>query len=103
MVLVSALFALSAGGTNHGFVFVAYVPVFVFWGIDGYFLREERKYRRLYDEVRMLEEDAIDFSMDTSKFTKNTSWAEAVISTTLIPFHGVLLIAVLVVMFIKIS
>ena len=56
VVLVSALFALSAGNSNPAFIFLAYIPVLVFWGLDGYFLWEERKFRKLYDRVRTLDE-----------------------------------------------
>ena len=60
VVLVSALFALSAGDSNPAFIFLAYIPALVFWGLDGYFLWEERKFRKLYDRVRTLDEPAID-------------------------------------------
>lgn len=42
----------------------------------------------------------IDFSMDTSRFrdTSSGSWPEAVLSRTLLAFHGVLIVAVVVVM-----
>ena len=56
VVLVSALFALSAGDSNPAFIFLAYIPALVFWGLDGYFLWEERKFRKLYDRVRTLDE-----------------------------------------------
>ncbi len=52
VTLVSALFALSAGDSNPAFVFLAYIPAFVFWGLDGYYLWEEKKFRKLYDHVR---------------------------------------------------
>ena len=47
VVLISALFALSAGDSNPAFIVLAYIPAFIFWGLDGYFLREERKFRAL--------------------------------------------------------
>src|SRR6266511_2455864 len=30
----------------------AFLPVAAFWGLDAYFLRQERLFRRLYDAVR---------------------------------------------------
>ena len=99
VVLVSALFALSAGNSNPAFVFLAYIPALVFWGLDGYFLWEEKKFRILYDRVRKLDESAIDFSMDTQTVTAETGgWWSATWSKTLIPFHGVLIVAIVVVM-----
>ena len=99
VVLVSALFALSATGTNQSFVFLAYIPAVIFWGLDGYFLWEERKFRKLYDQVRKLDEADIDFSMDTSLVVGDAcSWAGATISKTLVPFHGVLIVSIILVM-----
>jgi len=59
VLLVSALFALSANDTNLAYVFLAYIPATIFWGLDGYFLWEERKFRALYDDVRSLSETEI--------------------------------------------
>ena len=33
--LISALFALSAPGSRVEFVYLAYIPVLVFWGLAG--------------------------------------------------------------------
>ena len=75
VVLVSALFALAVGGTQIHFVYLAYFPAFAFWVLDGYFLHQERLFRKLYDRVRGLDEEEIDFSMDTT-IVKNqvVSW-----------------------------
>ncbi len=100
VVLVSALFALSATDSRPAFVFLAYIPAIVFWGLDGFFLWQEQLYRKLYDHVRVLKDDDIDFSMDTTPFKSGDAptWIGATLSKTLIPFHGVLIFAVVVVM-----
>jgi len=102
VVLISALFALAASNSNVAFVFLAYIPAIAFWGLDGYFLSIERGYRSLYDHVRSLLPEDIDFSMNplsTSNGIK--SWASAFFSITLIVFHGSLLGAITVVMFLQ--
>ena len=84
VVLVSALFALSAGETNSSFIVLAYFPAFIFWGLDGYFLWEEKKFRKLYDRVRILNEPSIDFSMDTTPVASEAGdWWSATWSKTL--------------------
>ena len=100
VVLVSALFALSAADSRSAFVFLAYIPAFVFWGLDGFFLWQEQLYRKLYDHVRVLKDEDVDFSMNTMPFRTNDgpTWLGATLSKTLIPFHGVLIVAVVVVM-----
>lgn len=102
VVLVSALFALSANNSNVSFVFLAYIPSVVFWGLDGYFLSSERLYRKLYEEVRLKENNDIDFSMDTSNLnTKKHPWISATLSKTLIPFHVSLVGSIIIVMLIQ--
>lgn len=99
VVLVSALFVLSGSETQRGFIWLAFIPALVFWGLDGYFLWQERLYRKLYDRVRAKDPEEIDFSLDTQDFLDDVGgWVKAVISKTLIPFHGVLVTAIVVVM-----
>jgi hypothetical protein len=99
VVLVSALFVLSGNQSNQKFTWLAFIPALVFWGLDGYFLWQERLYRKLYDRVKEKSADEIDFSMDTQEFLNDVGgWFKAVFSKTLIPFHGVLVVAIIVVM-----
>ena len=96
VVLVSALFVLLAREGCTEFVVVALVPVLAFWWLDGYFLWQERLYRALYDHVRTLENDSIDFSMNVSPFSnsRGCTWLGATFSRTLLFFHGALIVAV---------
>ncbi|WP_299393322.1 hypothetical protein [Pelagibius sp.] len=99
VVLVAALSALAAENSNRSFIFLAYIPVIVFWGLDGYFLRQEKMFRALYDRVRKMEDDAIDFSMSTKSVDREVpALARVIFSATLVAFHGGLLFAVVVVM-----
>jgi hypothetical protein len=65
VVLISAMFALAAREANPIFVYLAYFPASVFWGLDGYFLWQERTFRALYNKIRIQNDRDIDFSMDT--------------------------------------
>lgn len=101
VVLVSALFALAATSSNQYFVYLAYFPAIAFWILDGYFLWQERLFRALYDKVRILNEDDIDFSMNTTEFrAKEDSWSNAIFSKTLLIFHGTIIGAIIIVMLI---
>ena len=66
VILISGLFALSAKDSKLYFIYLAYFPALAFWGLDGYYLRQEKLFRKLYDKVRVMPEADIDFSMDTS-------------------------------------
>lgn len=68
VTLVAGIFALSGKDTNQLFFLVAYIPIIIFWGLDAYYLLQERLYRALYEKVRNTNESKIDFSLKaTSK------------------------------------
>ncbi len=95
VTLVSALFALAAKDSNTKFILVAYYPVLMFWILDAYFLRQERLFRKKYDEVRDCAESSIDFSMNTSTVKKQVdSWLRVAFSKTLLLFYGTMFIAI---------
>ncbi len=98
VVLVSALFALAATDTNANFVLLAFLPAIAFWVLDGYFLQQERMYRKLYDAVRNKSDKESDFTMDASKYKGEVeSWPATCFSITLRIFHGMIVIAILIV------
>lgn len=101
ITLIAGLFALSAKDSNIRYMLLAYYPLFVFWGLDGYFLAQERRFRSLYDYVRKLPEAEIDFSMDTSPFARDfrNKWRGAVFSKTLATYYGLLAAIMIVLMF----
>lgn len=100
VILVSGLFALAAKETNPLFVYLAYIPAISFWILDGYYLYQERLYRHLYDKVRSLEPDNIDFGMNASMFKGQgkATWPESILSMTMLLFHGILMLTIIVVM-----
>ena len=90
VVLVAALFFLLAREGRIEFIVIALVPVIAFWGLGAYFLWQDRLFRVLYDYVRALEEDEIDFSMDVGLLKKNSvrDWLGVTFSQTLLFFYG---------------
>jgi len=103
VIIISALFALSAKDSNSKFTLIAILPAISFWVLDGYFLRQERLFRRLYDVVRESDTD-FNFSMDTRPYEKDVaSWKGTTDSITLRWFHGCLLGIVLVVAIIALA
>jgi hypothetical protein len=96
VTLVSAVFVLSAKDANTTFVAVAIFPVIMFWVLDAYFLRQERLFRKLYDKVRFIDTNAIDFSMNTAPFRANVaSLLKVAFSQTLVLFYGAVIVAIL--------
>jgi uncharacterized membrane protein len=89
VTLIAALFALAAKETNQAYIVVAYFPLFVFWFLDAYFLAMERRFRSLYEHVRKLKEEDIDFSMNTEphKSDPRNQWISTLFSRTLFPYY----------------
>ena len=103
VILVSSFFALAAVNSKVYFVLLAYFPLVIFWILDAYFLWQERLFRALYDYVRGLKEEEIDFSMKTSDVENQVKpWVDVVFSMTLLLFHGTIFISILIVMIIMI-
>ena len=104
VTLISALFALAAKDSNQFFLYLAYFPCLAFWSLDGYFLWQERMYRKLYQEVASIDPDSINFDMNAAKFKKDVdSWFSICFSVTLRLFHGVVFGVIVLIMFIIIS
>ena len=67
ITIVTALLALYASSTNVIYIFVAIVPVIVFWCLDAFYLKQERLYRKLYKDI--VEDNNIQrFDMNASKY-----------------------------------
>ena len=98
VMLLSALFAFSVKDADKTIPFLAYIPATAFWFLDGYFLSQERRFRCLYEKVRQLDEQSIDFSMDPGgSSNETTTWKSATLSRTLWVFHASLLVTPLLV------
>ncbi|MEF1256946.1 hypothetical protein [Vibrio sp. M260112] len=72
ITLVSALMALYGSTNNSKFVFVALLPIVIFWFLDAYYLQQERKYRGLFNDVAGLTtptSEVPNFSMKTKSYT----------------------------------
>ena len=92
ITLIAALFALAAKDTNRAFIVVAFFPLIIFWFLDGYFLSMERRFRSLYEHVRQLREEDIDFSMNTETYKNEprNQWIQTLFSRTLFPYYFIL-------------
>jgi len=90
VTLVAGIFALAGKDTEKMYFLLAYLPIVVFWGLDSYYLLQERLYRALYDKVRKMPVEEVDFSMRASiiefKSDKNNFY-DCIFSTTEVWFY----------------
>lgn len=77
------------------------IPILAFWGLDGYFLRLERMYRKMYGWLLKSRIEEADFNklydLNPSRFqTEVASWIEVVFSKTLLSFYLTLVTIVII-------
>lgn len=95
-------FALGDKTNKTFYIAVPFLPVVVFWVLDAYFLAQERLYRRLYNEA--VAGKVEDYSLDASKFIgKKTKWIDAFLSHTILTFHLMMLVMVVIAGFITLK
>ncbi|MDE0502702.1 MAG: hypothetical protein OXI86_01385 [Candidatus Poribacteria bacterium] len=89
MTIIAAAMVLIAKHEveNPNFVLALVFPVVGFWILDGYFLWQERLFRKVYDKVRV--QPDTDFQMDVAKHRgkPKCSWVSAIFSVTLVIFY----------------
>jgi len=101
ITLVAALFALSSKDANKNYIIISFLPVVIFWILDAYFLSRERACRCLYDQVRNLDENKIDFSLDISQFKeRKNNWFWSMFSHTILFFYTSLIVVMLIIAYI---
>jgi len=89
-----AIFGFAADHKEWGVALVGLVPVAAFWFLDVYFVRKERQFRTLYDEVRVQRPEIPILSMNVTLVEPKARhhWFRVTTSVTLLPFYGFLVI-----------
>lgn len=100
ITLVIAIFTFASQTYNPIYFWIALFVTVVFWLLDSYYLSQERRFRCVYDEVRVKDESAIDFSMALPKnhCTKCT-WFSSAKSPVFIVFYGFMALVLIGVLF----
>lgn len=98
VTIVAGILALGVAAGNTRIIWLAVLPALAFWALDGYYLRQERLFRKLYDRVRRLPPRDV----STDPFTMNTEPCEADVagwlrvcgSVTELGLHGPIVLVV---------
>lgn len=95
VTVTAALLGVAAKGSNPGFAIVALYAALAFWGLDAYYLRQERRFRALYDAVR-IDTTVKAFTMDPRDFDGAVeSWFRTLGSGVVAGLHVPILAAVI--------
>ena len=86
---------------------ITLIPLIVFWILDAYYLMLERKFRALYDDVRLKGEKDVDFNMNFNEIKLNMkdiqkySLFQILLSKSIMPFYLVCIITSIIIYFVK--
>jgi len=94
ITLIVGLFALTLKDLSSVYLYLAILPALAFWGLDAYYLRQERLFRELYDSVRKTKRKDIDpYSLNTQSVNgKVKNWFYTLFSPTVILLHGAVIL-----------
>ena len=95
VTVTAALLGLAAKDSNPGFAIIALYPALAFWGLDAYYLRQERRFRALWDAVRS-DSDVQPFAMDPAGFDAAVdSWCSTLTAGVVAGLHIPILSAII--------
>lgn len=100
VTIVGGLLALGFNEMQCSNILVSFAVLTFFWLLDGYYLHQEKLYIMLFNHVRKLPEDKVDFSMDTEVYKNQITWTECSFSGTMRLFYGGLLLVQVVIILI---
>jgi hypothetical protein len=92
VTLVSVVFALIAAKDAPPLAaLIALVPAVVFWGLDAYYLRQERLYQAVVADLTRATAHIPMLSMDIGPYTATVpTWRATLFSRTVVPIPAVL-------------
>ncbi|MFD9464855.1 hypothetical protein [Streptomyces sp. NPDC060027] len=90
MTIAGVFFGVSANNPSWKIAAAGIIPVAGFWLLDSYFLRQERLFRKLYDDVRRPVVDVELFSMNVQPYHAVVPWGKVIFSHTMVNFYGAL-------------
>lgn len=103
--IVAGISAISYSTTNVWILGLSFLPVLAFAVLDIYYLKLERKFRFLFDQVR-LDQHAIDFSMKLTNdpleiFSAKARTWDCIKSPSIYLFYPLMLLILIVVFILK--
>jgi hypothetical protein len=95
LTLSSALLGFAASQGHAMLAFAAVAPAMAFWLLDTYFLRQERAFRDMFDDIAS--KKVTNFEIKPAPYAKRQSWWLAGKSISLSAFYGAIVALCLVV------
>ena len=104
LVVATALLGTFAITNNKGLILLAILPTVIFWGLDAYYLQQERKFEGLYNDVAGISENpkpVRPFEMPLQLYNENkyTFW-NVFGSVTIMTLYATVIAILLVIYFV---
>ncbi len=103
VTIASAILAFAAKDARAEMVPVILLPAFAFWGLDAYYLRQERLFRCLFEDLCRSAQSAggdspaIPFSLSTARFRREVpGWFSTLWAPTIVALHGAVVVTSLI-------
>jgi hypothetical protein len=96
---VTMITLILASKTSQEAILLIFIPIFLFWFLDAYFLQHERLYRKLYQWVieNRLSNDSDIFNLNIARFKHEEKFLiRTMFSTTLGTFYGGALVLIII-------
>ncbi|MGW0081877.1 hypothetical protein [Streptomyces sp. NPDC003393] len=90
MTVAGVFFGFLVSNLDWKIAAAGFIPIVGFWLLDSYFLRQERLFRKLYDDVRKPTVTVELFSMNVQTYHAAVPWGRVVRSHTMLNFYGTL-------------
>lgn len=91
---LAALFAGSTSGNAKVYLYIAIIPVIIFWCLDTYYLQLEKKYRKLYEDTVAGNVEL--YSMNIDNYNGEVCYFKVMISKTEWPVYIPVLVLLIV-------
>ena len=89
VTLVTGIIGFSLVNSITHLIFLALVPALIFWGLDAYYLRQERLFRKLYDHTINTSKQSKSFSLNAEIYKSEIDSSFCIMfSSTLLSLHG---------------
>ncbi len=101
ITVVAGLIAFGFKDLDCRYIFISLSVLFFFWVLDGYYLHQEKLFRKLFELVCKKKNNEINFSMKTDKSGQVKNWFNCLFSITSGVFYGGLLAVHMIIFFIQ--
>src|SRR3989338_9679145 len=89
VTLVTGIIGFSLVNSITHLIFLALIPALIFWGLDAYYLRQERLFRKLYDHTINTSKQSKSFSLNAEIYKSEIDSSFCIMfSSTLLSLHG---------------